>query len=312
MAAARKTRARQPGRKVDALSLTEREAAKAEGAGAELVLLRAAGERFARATVAVEAAVVRCLGLPAADVSQDDPAPVASVGQACLAFGPMFAGHRFAGDVRAAMAERRRATDRAIYAVKRAKRDKAKARRGADKVASPIGAAGLSEGPSAGHLRTQAVASNSVRSRTKPRHARLTGDLPAAVRGMVQRGWLSGREAAALKLFADDFELGCCMGPSGPGELRERVEGGLGVGGARGRAGQTAEAWRRYLDAKALIGRRLAGTVEAVMVQGLDLGAVDVPQKETESKRTAASALLMAAGELLERHYTANGLFTEN
>lgn len=173
------------------------------------------------------------------------------------------------------------------------------------KTAAPMGG----EGPSDDHLRKQEVVTPAVRDRKKPRHARLTGELPVAVQGMVRRGWLHVEEARALKMFADDFELGSAMGPSGPGPLRERVDGGKGPTGSTGRSGQSAAAWNRYLSAKQILGGRISGVVEAVMIQQISLADVDTPQKEKKRKVGGTSALLMAAGELLRRHYVDIGVF---
>lgn len=171
--------------------------------------------------------------------------------------------------------------------------------------AAPMGG----EGPSDDHLRKQAVVSPAVRDRKKPRHARLTGELPVAVQGMVRRGWLHVEEARALKMFADDFELGSAMGPSGPGPLRERVDGGKGPMGSMGRSGQSAAAWKRYQAAREILGDRMGRAVEAVMIRGITLSDVDTPQKEKKQKMAGASALLMAAGELLRRYYVGIGVF---
>lgn len=287
------------------LTLVQRETIKAAGDDVQQAALRLAGERFARRLTAVGAMVTEMDGWGASEPGELDAMRLGA--GACLALGPVIAAWRFEGDVSAALAKAMAARTKAEKAIRAEQRKAARTGRAKtprSKTAPPM----RGEGPSEGHLRQQAVASPTVHSREKPRHARLTGDLPVAVRGMVQRGWLTGQEARALKQFADDFELGCCIGPSGPGPLRERVDGGLGAT-ARGRAGQAAAAWRRYLDGKRRIGARLARAVESVMVQGVALGQVDTPHKETESKRAGASALLMAAGELLESYYTEIGIF---
>lgn len=157
------------------------------------------------------------------------------------------------------------------------------------------------EVPTREALSHQAIVALPVVDRARPRALRLSGELPRAVKALVEAGDLTPEGAAALAGFADDCRLAEQAGLANR-ELRERVQGGkLRDSGVVD--GVVLDAKRRVRERRAVMGARLAGTVEAVMVLGVSLSdaadAAGVSDGQKARRSGLVSGMLIAAADLL-------------